>query len=101
MFSSVFSPKPFSPLKRPSRIASASSSIEAMCRSLYRTIAFFGPSEEIEIICRTPDGIWARSSSSRSIAPVSKYALTFSAMDFPTLGMASRPFRSRVAMSVW
>jgi hypothetical protein len=64
-------------------------------------MAFLGPRDGMAISERTPSGMEARSSSRAWIAPVSRYSSTFSAMAFPTLGMACRALRSRPAMSPW
>ena len=101
MFSSVLGPNPRTVARRCSWMASRSSSTEEMCSSSYRAMAFFGPSVGIEMSWRTPAGIWARSSSSAGIEPVWRYSATFSAIDFPTLGMSSSSSRSKSRMSAW
>ena len=101
MFSSVFEPNPFRPCSRPPSIASASSSTEATPISSYSTIAFFGPRPGMAISWRTPAGTRARSCSTAAISPVRRYSSTFSAVDLPTLGISSRPFRSSVETSAW
>ena len=88
MFSSVRSPNPRRPFRRPASIAAASSSTEEMPRSRYRSIAFFGPRPEIAIIWRTPDGTAARRSSSAAKVPVRSASSTLPAVDLPTLGIA-------------
>ncbi len=50
---------------------------------------------------RTPAGICARSSSSAVIVPVRRHSSIFSAMDFPTFGMACSSLTLKPSMSAW
>ena len=94
-FSSVFAENPLSPRRRPSRAAATNSSRPSIPSSRYTTIAFFGPNPGIAVMARTPDGTCPRSSSSSGNVPVSSTLRTFSAIDFPTFGIARIPASSR------
>lgn len=65
------------------------------------TRAFFGPSVGMAVSCRTPAGIFARSSSTAETLPVEKYSTTFSAIDLPTPGISFRALTSSVDTSAW
>ena len=84
-------PKPFRPRSRPAWIASASSSTEAMPSSSYSDHGLLRPEAGMAISSRTPAGIFARSSSTAAIFPVSRYSTTFSAIDLPTPGSCAAP----------
>ena len=69
-FSSDLGPKPGRPSSRPAAIAASSSSMESMPRSVYRTMARFGPSPATPVSRRTPSGTRARIASSWRMWPV-------------------------------
>ena len=100
IFSSVFSPNPFSLLRRWVCAALRSVSMSVIPSSCHSCLTFFGPIPRTRSMSSTPGGKRAFSSSWYRILPVVTYSVIFSPSACPIPGIeATRPFRTRSSTS--